>query len=104
MVLTLSSTRLMFYLFAVLFGMGFGGRNPLTTAIRGEYFGRTSFGRILGLSTVPMNVLLLIGSPLAGYMRDHQGSYDTAFLLLAGLNFLGGVLFLFARKPTAKLE
>jgi sugar phosphate permease len=103
-VLTLSSTRLMFYLFAVLFGMGFGGRNPLTTAIRGEYFGRTSFGRILGLSTVPMNVLLLIGSPLAGYMRDHQGSYDTAFLLLAGLNFLGGVLFLFARKPTAKLE
>ena len=79
----------MFYLFAVLFGMGFGGRNPLTTAIRGEYFGRTSFGRILGLSTVPMNVLLLIGSPLAGYMRDHQGSYDTAFLLLAGLNFSG---------------
>ena len=103
-VLTLSSTRLMFYLFAVLFGMGFGGRNPLTTAIRGEYFGRASFGRILGLSTVPMNVLLLIGSPLAGYMRDHQGSYDTAFLLLAGLNFLGGVLFVFARKPTAKLE
>ena len=103
-VLTLSSTRLMFYLFAVLFGMGFGGRNPLTTAIRGEYFGRASFGRILGLSTVPMNVLLLIGSPLAGYMRDHQGSYDMAFLLLAGLNFLGGVLFLFARKPTAKLE
>ena len=98
-VLTLSSTLLMFYLYAVLFGIGFGGRNPLTTAIRGEYFGRTSFGRILGLSTVPMNVLLLIGSPMAGYMRDIQQSYDMAFLLLAGFNFLGGVLFLFARKP-----
>ena len=98
-VLTLSASLLMFYLFAVLFGMGFGGRNPLTTAIRGEYFGRTSFGRILGLSTVPMNVLLLIGSPLAGYMRDIQQTYDPAFLLLAGFNFLGGVLFLFARKP-----
>ncbi|MDE2937978.1 MAG: MFS transporter [Chloroflexota bacterium] len=97
--LTLATNILMFYLFAVLFGIGFGGRNPLTTAIRGEYFGRTSFGRILGLSTVPMNVLLLIGSPLAGYMRDVQGSYDPAFLLLAGFNFLGGVLFLFARKP-----
>ena len=98
-VLTLSSTLLMFYLYAVLFGIGFGGRNPLTTAIRGEYFGRASFGRILGLSTVPMNVLLLIGSPMAGYMRDIQQSYDMAFLLLAGFNFLGGVLFLFARKP-----
>ena len=100
-VLTLSSTLLMFYLYAVLFGIGFGGRNPLTTAIRGEYFGRTSFGRILGLSTVPMNVLLLIGSPMAGYMRDIQDSYDMAFLILAGFNFLGGVLFLFARKPRA---
>ena len=99
-VLTLSSSLLMFYLFAVLFGIGFGGRNPLTTAIRGEYFGRASFGRILGLSTVPMNVLLLIGSPMAGYMRDVQDSYSMAFLLLAGFNFLGGVLFLFARKPT----
>ncbi len=98
-VLTVSSSLWMFYLYAVLFGIGFGGRNPLTTAIRGEYFGRSSFGRILGLSTVPMNVLLLIGSPLAGYMRDIQHSYDAAFLLLAGFNFLGGVLFLFARKP-----
>jgi len=98
-VLTISSSLLMFYLYAVLFGIGFGGRNPLTTAIRGEYFGRASFGRILGLSTVPMNVLLLIGSPLAGYMRDIQHSYDMAFLLLAGFNFLGGVLFLFARNP-----
>ena len=97
--LTLAASLLSFYLFALLFGIGFGGRNPLTTAIRGEYFGRASFGRILGLSTVPMNVLLLIGSPLAGYMRDVQGSYDTAFLLLAGLNFLGGVLFLFSRRP-----
>lgn len=98
-VLTLSSTLVMFYLYAVLFGIGFGGRNPLTTAIRGEYFGRASFGRILGLSTVPMNVLLLIGSPMAGYMKDIQDSYDMAFLILAGFNFLGGVLFLFARKP-----
>ena len=100
--LTLAASLSSFYLFALLFGIGFGGRNPLTTAIRGEYFGRASFGRILGLSTVPMNVLLLIGSPLAGYMRDVQGSYDTAFLLLAGLNFLGGVLFLLARRPRAQ--
>lgn len=101
-VLTLASSLFMFYLYAVLFGIGFGGRNPLTTAIRGEYFGRASFGRILGLSTVPMNVLLLIGSPMAGYMRDIQHSYDMAFLLLAGFNFLGGVLFLFARKPEVR--
>jgi sugar phosphate permease len=100
--LTFSSSLLMFYLFAILFGMGFGGRNPLTVAIRGEYFGRASFGKILGLSSVPMNVLLLMASPFAGFMRDVQGTYTTAFLILAALNLLGGILFLMAKKPAAK--
>ena len=71
----------------------------MTVTIRGEYFGRASFGKILGLSTVPMNVLLLIASPLAGYMRDVQGTYTNAFLILAALNFIGGVCFLFAKRP-----
>ena len=97
--LALSSSLLGFYLFAVLFGVGFGGRTPLTTSIRGEYFGRASFGKILGVSTVPMNVLLLIAAPMAGYLRDDQGSYREAFIILAVLNFIGAVLFLLARKP-----
>ena len=101
--LTYASTLPMVYLFAVLFGVGFGGRNPLTIAIRGEYFGRASFGKILGLSTVPMNVLLLISSPFAGFMYDLQGTYTTAFLALAALNFLGGGLFLMAKKPGSPL-
>jgi MFS family permease len=87
-------------LFAVLFGMGFGGRNPLTVAIRGDYFGRAAFGKILGLSTVPMNVLLMIASPFAGYVRDVQGTYTVAFLVLAALNFLGALLFLLAKRPS----
>ena len=101
--LTYASTLPMIYLFAVLFGVGFGGRNPLTIAIRGEYFGRASFGKILGLSTVPMNVLLLLASPFAGLMYDLQGTYTTAFLALAALNFLGGALFLMAKKPRSNL-
>jgi len=93
-----------FYLFAFIFGMGFGGRNPLTVAIRGDYFGRASFGKILGLSTVPMNLLLLVAAPLAGYMRDVQGSYTQAFYLLAALNMVGAVLFLMAKRPVLRPE
>ena len=99
LVLTTANSMPMFYLFAVLFGMGFGGRSPLTVSIRGDYFGRASFGKILGLSTVPMNALLLVASPFAGYLRDTQGTYTSAFLILAALNFLGGFLFLMARRP-----
>ena len=97
--ITIDTSLYMFYVFAVLFGIGFGGRTPLTTAIRGEYFGRASFGKILGISTVPMNILLLISAPMAGFMREQLGDYQWAFLTLAILNGIGAVLFLIARKP-----
>lgn len=98
-ILVLAPNLQMIFLFAVLFGAGFGGRTPLTTAIRGDYFGRASFGKILGISTLPMNVMLLIAGPMAGFMRDTLGDYDLAFLFLAGLNGIGALLFLIARKP-----
>ena len=98
-ILTFATTLPLLYVFAVLFGIGFGGRSPLTTAIRGDYFGRRSFGKILGISTVPLNILLLVAAPFAGYMYDTTGSYRSAFLILAALSFVGGVFFLLAKKP-----
>ena len=91
-----------FYAFAVLFGAGFGGRNPLTVAIRGDYFGSASFGKILGLSTVPMNVLLLISAPLVGWMRDVQGDYTDAFIVMVLANFAGAAFFVMAKRPVKK--
>ena len=99
LILVVAQTLPMFYLFGILFGAGFGGRNPLTVAIRADYFGTGSFGKILGFSTVPMNLLLLIASPFAGWMYDRYGSYDLAFLVLTGLNFLGAVCFIAAVRP-----
>jgi MFS family permease len=99
LVLVVANTLPMFYLFGMLFGAGFGGRNPLTVAIRADYFGTGSFGKILGFSTVPMNLLLLIASPFAGWMYDQYGSYNMAFLILAGLNLVGAVCFLAAARP-----
>ncbi|MBO19697.1 MAG: MFS transporter [Chloroflexi bacterium] len=98
-VLVFADTMTMFYAFAVLFGAGFGGRNPLTVAIRGEYFGSASFGKILGLSTVPMNLLLLIAAPLVGWMRDVQGDYTDAFLVMVLTNIAGAVCFILAKRP-----
>ena len=100
LILTFATSNLtLVFVFAVLFGIGFGGRNPLTTSIRGDYFGRSSFGTIMGVSQVPMNVLLFIAPLFAGIMRDTQGDYTIAFATLAGLSFFGGILFLMAKKP-----
>ena len=102
MVLVFAQTLPMFYVFGILFGAGFGGRNPLTVAIRADYFGTASFGKILGFSTVPMNVLLLVAAPFAGWMYDRYGTYELAFLILAGLNAFGAVCFLMSRRPTRR--
>ncbi len=100
--LTSPDSLTMIFLFAVLLGIGWGGRNPMTVTIRGEYFGRASFGSILGFSTAPMNVMMLLSAPFAGYIRDTTGSYDIAFLVLAAVNFTGGILFLMAKKPSRR--
>ena len=44
-VIAMAENIYMAYLFAVLFGIGFGGRIPLLTAIRGDYFGRKALPR-----------------------------------------------------------
>ena len=87
------------YGFALLFGIGFGGRNPISSSIRGDYFGRQHYGKIMGISQVPMNVLLLIGPVFAGYMRDSTGTYTVAFAVLGALAVVGGFCFLMATKP-----
>ena len=46
-----------------------------------------------------MNLLLLIASPFAGWMYDQYGNYEMAFLILAGLNVVGALLFLSASRP-----
>ena len=88
-------------LFAVVFGAGFGGRNPLTTAIRGEYFGKTAFATITGISSAPMYVFMLSAPLFAGFLFDSTGSYTVAFLIIGGLGMLSGVLFFLAKKPTS---
>ena len=92
---------LMAMLFAVIFGAGFGGRNPLTTAIRGDYFGKNAFATITGISSAPMYVFMLSAPLFAGFLFDATGSYTVAFLIIGGLGMMSGVLFLMAKKPTA---
>ena len=86
-------------LFAVLFGAGFGGRNPLTVAIRAEYFGPNAFATITGISSAPMYLFMLAAPLFAAFVFDAQGSYMIAWLILGGLGSLSGVLFLLAKKP-----
>ena len=99
-VLLAADTVAMVMVFAVLMGIGFGGRNPMTTSIRGVYFGRRAFASITGVSMVPMNILLLAAPLFAGIMFDLRGSYVLPFAVTAVVSFLGSGLFLFLGRPS----
>ena len=97
--LLLSDDFVMVFVFAVLLGIGFGGRTSLTTAIRGVYFGRKAFASITGVSMIPMNILLLAAPPFAGYMFDKTGSYMIPMATIAAVNLFGSSLFVFLGPP-----
>ena len=99
MILAVADSVQMAYLFAILYGIGFGGRIPLLTAIWGHYFGRRSFATIMGLSQFPSNLAMIAGPLFAGYMFDTRQSYFIPFTVFAVLSFLGAWLIAFVRKP-----
>ena len=103
LIIALFDCVFMAYVFALLYGIGFGGRSPLTTAIRGEYFGRKAFATIMGISQFPMNVAMIFAPLFAGYMFDTRDSYIIPFTTFAALTLAGGVLMLFVRRPEAPL-
>ena len=98
-ILLFAYTTPMIYMFALVYGIGWGGRAPLTTAIRGVYFGRKAFASITGFSMIPMNILHLIAPLFAGIMFDITQSYTIPFSAIAVVSFIGSVLFLMLGNP-----
>ena len=80
--------------FAIIYGIGFGARAPLTTAMRGEYFGRKSFGKIMVVSMIAMMDLTLSGPWITSILYERTGSYESGFILIATTGLIGSFLFL----------
>ena len=74
------------------------------TAIRADFFGRASFGTIMGFSNVIIMMGMVSGPLLSGIIEDTLGSYNMAFNVLAVLTAAGGALFLMTRRPHAPYE
>ena len=88
-------------IYAVVQGLSWGTRGPIITAMRGDYFGRKDFALINGYSQVIMMMGMIVGPLVAGYMADNY-SYQSGFLIIAGLVAMGSILFLIMRQPVKK--
>ena len=99
-ILTVTDSLPMAWVFAILWGAGFGGRVPLLTAIIGDFFGRRNFGSILGMNMVPSNIAMIFAPLFAGYMHDRAQSYFIPFAVFTIMGFIGAFVILLARQPS----
>jgi len=99
LLLAYANSPAMLFGFALLHGFAWGLRQPFMTAIRADYFGRSSIGVIIGLSSIVVMVGQVVGPLLAGAMADATGNYRAGFTVLALVAGMGSLLFYFARPP-----
>jgi sugar phosphate permease len=87
------------YLYAILFGIGYGAMIVLTPAALLNYFGASSHAAIMGIATPVGTVFAAIGPLLVGFIRDMRGSYLPAFVPMMILAVVGALGVSFARPP-----
>lgn len=88
------------WVYALLFGLGFGARGPIITAIAAELFGGRRFGVIYGALNVGNGVGGALGPWFAGAIHDALGSYRMAFLACVLFSALGALCFWLAQRRT----
>ncbi len=85
--------------FAVIHGFSWGARGPLINALRADYFGRRSFGKVMGFSSTIIGIGTMVGPMFAGITYDLTGDYRLAFATTAIAAGLASLFFVFAPAP-----
>jgi len=88
-------------LFLLTFAPGFGGGMIMRGAMIQEYFGRTSFGKMVGLAMGIGSVAGIVGPTLGGWVFDTFGSYVILWVGFIGLSAVGLWLTLLIRPEEA---
>lgn len=90
------------YIAFLLLGFGWGGTIPMQEVIWGQYFGRRYLGAVRS-AALPFALILGAGGPLAvAHYHDLVGNYDGAFIFVACMSIVAGMLILALPKSTIK--
>jgi MFS family permease len=85
--------------FAFFFGLGFGARGPIITAMASERFGGRHFGAIYGALNLGNGMGGALGPWFGGLVHDVTGSYRLAFVTAIACCAIGAACFWGARRP-----
>jgi MFS family permease len=88
------------YVYVIFFGIGFGSRAVIFSALTADIFSGKGFGSILGYSTVAVGVGGALGSWLGGAFYDWTGSYLVSFALSALVLSVSDICIWLAALPS----
>ena len=92
----------MFYLFAVVFGIGYGGETGGFPILNRRYYGHAPTGSPYGVQMLGAGLGMALGGWIGGPIFDIFGSYDVALWISIATSLAGALNILFL-EPTHKL-
>jgi OFA family oxalate/formate antiporter-like MFS transporter len=101
--LMMSRNAWMIYLFAVVFGFGYGGCLPMLPALIVDVFGTSHVGAIMGIGGFGITLGATVGPMLAGYVLDATRNYYTMFSICF-ISLLIAIVLTFLLKPVIRIR
>lgn len=86
-------------LWAMFFGTGIAGMDPLTSQLFANYFGRTFLGSIRGFVSLTTGGAFAAAPVLTVFIADRTGEFTTAFFIFVVGFTVATILTLLARRP-----
>ena len=91
-----------FYLFGVLFGLGFGGEMSAYLVVNRQYFGSGPMATLYGWEIMGAMMGHAIATLLGGLVRELTGSFLPVFVLSMGFSIVG-VAVILTLEPTKRV-
>lgn len=92
------------YVLLACHGFSSGAVTPLVIVMIGRYFGRKSFGSILGTVIAVLAPMGLLSPVYYGWVFDNTGSYNIAFITALVFAALAALLMFFVRSPKPPVD
>jgi MFS family permease len=91
-----------FYIFAVVFGVGFGGEMSAFLVVNRQYFGMGPVRTVFGVQSMASGLGMALGGLVGSVIYDAFGSYNLAWIV-SFVGSLGGMLAIFAMESTKQV-
>ena len=92
-----------FYLFATLFGVGFGGEMSAFLVINRQYYGMGPVRSVFGFQHLGSGTGMALGGLIGGALYDVFGTYDISWIVSIGASLTGTICILFLQSTAQVL-